>query len=430
MGNLSGLLDIIKNYIKNNKTLVLDSVWVGIVAGTIAVAYRFVITSADLILKNIWDFAQGSPILILCWFVALIVLGLVVGKIIKWEPMISGSGIPQLKAETEGRLDPSWLRVVIGKFIGGFLCILGGLSLGRAGPSIQLGAMSGKGVSRKLNRGIDEEKQLIKCGASAGLAATFNTPFAGVIFSIEQLQNKFSLSIFLPLLVAALVADFISKIVLGSNTIFHFKEGAIMPLQYYWLLLVLGLIIGILGVLNDKATILVKKTFDKITWIKPQYRIIIPFILAGLIGIVLPQILGCGSTLISLITSGNLTLNMLLLLLAAKFIFSIICFGSGAPGGMFFPLLVIGAYIGIVYGTLVVSLLGLDPALVYNFIIIAIAGYFAAVVRTPITAIILIAEMTGSITNVLSITIVAVTSYLIAYLIKHDSIMDSLLKVM
>ncbi len=91
------------------------------------------------------------------------------GKLLKWEPLISGSGIPQLEGEMTGKLNQVWWRVLIAKFTGGFLSLLGGLSLGREGPSIQLGAMVGKGVSKILDRGRTEEKFLLTCGASAGL---------------------------------------------------------------------------------------------------------------------------------------------------------------------------------------------------------------------------------------------------------------------
>ena len=416
--------------IKNNKALVLDSIWVGLLAGGIAIAYRIALTYADSILRSALGFVQINPALIIFWFAMLVILGIAVGKLIKWEPMISGSGLPQLKGEMEGNFNSNWLKVMIGKFAGGVLCILGGLSLGRAGPSIQFGAMAGKGISKRLHRDENGEKNLIRCGASAGLAATFNTPLAGVMFSLEQMHKKFSLVMMLPLLIAAFVASFISKIIFGFNAIFNFQSNILLPFDDYWLLLLLGIIIGILGVLNDKATLIAKKTFKKIKWLKPQYKIILPFIFAGVLGFILPQVMGCGNVLVELIAKGNLTLNMLLLLLTVKFLFSVICFGSGAPGGMFFPLLVIGAYIGGVFGTVAVSAIGLDPALVYNFVIIAIAGYFAAVVRTPITSIILVAELTGSLVNVIPITIVVIAAYLVAHLLKSNSIFDSLLSEM
>ena len=107
------------------------------------------------------------------------------------EPMISGSGIPQVEGDILGKISENWKRVLPAKFLGGFLCILGGLSLGREGPSIQLGAMTGQGISRFLDRDRTEEKYLMTCGASAGLAAAFHAPLAGMMFSLEEIHKGF-----------------------------------------------------------------------------------------------------------------------------------------------------------------------------------------------------------------------------------------------
>ena len=120
--------------------------------------YRIALTYAGEWLNEILAFIKGHPLRILAWFAVLILLALIVGRLVKWEPMISGSGIPQVEGEILGKLKEDWKRVLPAKFIGGFLCLFGGLSLGREGPSIQLGAMGGQGVSRLLDRGKTEER--------------------------------------------------------------------------------------------------------------------------------------------------------------------------------------------------------------------------------------------------------------------------------
>ena len=148
-------------------------------------------------LDGILAFAGKSPVRIAGWFAVLLVLAAIVAKLVTYEPMISGSGIPQLEGEMTGKLDQVWWKVLPAKFFGGFLCLLGGLALGREGPSIQLGAMVGKGVSRGLDRGKTEEKFLLTCGASAGLSAAFHAPLAGVMFSLEEVHKNFSVSVLL-----------------------------------------------------------------------------------------------------------------------------------------------------------------------------------------------------------------------------------------
>jgi H+/Cl- antiporter ClcA len=151
------------------------------------------------------------------------------------------------------------------------------------------------------------------------------------------------------------------------------------------------------------------------------------FLLAGVLGYFLPQVVGSGHDMINLVVDGNAALKWILLLLAAKFLFSIISLSSGAPGGIFFPLLVIGAYVGAAYGHIMIAQFGIDPQYFVNFMIIAMAGYFAAIVRAPITGIILITEMTGSFNHLLAIATVAIVSYITAELLRSTPVYEGLL---
>ena len=161
--------------------LIGEGLVVGGIAGLVIVLYRMFLEYAGQWLNSILEFCKGNPVRIVGWFLVLFILAVLVGKLLQYEPMISGSGIPQLEGEMAGKLDQRWWRVLPAKFLGGFLCLLGGLALGREGPSIQLGAMVGKGVSKGMERGVTEEKYLLTCGASAGLAAAFHAPLAGVM---------------------------------------------------------------------------------------------------------------------------------------------------------------------------------------------------------------------------------------------------------
>ena len=146
--------------------LIGEGLLVGAVSGLIVMLYRIALTFAGQWLNKILGYINGHPLRILGWFVVLLLLAVLVGWLVKWEPMISGSGIPQVEGEVLGKLNQNWKRVLPAKFAGGFLCLLGGLSLGREGPSIQLGAMGGQGISRLFDRGKTEERYLMTCGAS------------------------------------------------------------------------------------------------------------------------------------------------------------------------------------------------------------------------------------------------------------------------
>ena len=190
--------------------LIGEGLLVGSVAGLFVLLYRIVLEYAGSALTAILDFIGNDPLKMAGWFLVLLALAWIVAKLVTFEPMISGSGIPQLEGEMVGKIDQRWWRVLPAKFLGGFLCLTGGLALGREGPSIQLGAMVGKGISRKMDRGKTEEKYLTTCGASAGLAAAFHAPLAGVMFSLEEVHKNFSVSVLLSVMVQA-VPHFVSS---------------------------------------------------------------------------------------------------------------------------------------------------------------------------------------------------------------------------
>ena len=408
--------------------LVLEGIGVGIITGLVVVLYRYTLEKAGILITYVYKSVSISPVLILPWIVTLILIGYIVGLMVKHEPMISGSGIPQVEGVLLRKLDMTWWRVIIGKFVGGVLSIGAGLSLGREGPSVQLGAAIGQGVSKVFKRIKIEEKYLITSGASAGLAAAFNAPLAGAMFALEEVHKNFSPLIFLSALSAALSADFVTSSLLGLKPIFALKNLTILPLKYYFYIIILGVIIGALGVLFNNILLKTQDLYVSQTWLPKEMRIVIPLLISAVLGIVLPQTLGGGNELITSLFTGNPSLTILVILIFVKFLFTMACYGSGAPGGIFLPLLAIGALIGNVYGITLVHFVHFDSMYINNFIILAMAGYFTAVVRAPITGIILLTEMTGSFSQLLSLSVVSIVAYIMADILASKPIYESLLE--
>lgn len=402
--------------------LVLEGIGVGAAAGLVTVLFRAVLSQGETVLHAALAFGTAHPYFIPLWFVILLGAAGLVTYLLKWEPLISGSGIPQVEGEMQGRIRTVWWRVLLAKFLGGLLTIGAGLALGREGPSIQLGAMAGKGVSRLTKRVRTEEKLLMTCGASAGLAAAFNAPLAGVLFSLEELHKNFSLDVLLPAMASSITADVISRNIFGLKPVFDFSGIAMMPLKNYWLVPVLGLILGLFGVLYNLCVDKAQNLYDKIKI--PYIKTAIPFMLAGILGFVWPAVLGGGHGLITGLT-GQTALLGLLGLLAVRFAYSILSFSAGVPGGIFLPLLVLGAVAGSLVGGTAAAV-GLDVHL-ENFVILGMAGYFAAVVRAPVTGILLICEMTGTLSHMLSLAMVSLIAYATADLLRSKPIYDQLL---
>lgn len=408
--------------------LVGEAALVGLAAGLVAVAYRFAMAWSFNLHAYILDAADDRTGLVFAFFGFLLVLALAVSVLMKWEPFITGSGIPQVEGELKGYFDMPWWRVIVGKLAGSLLCIIGGLSLGREGPSVQLGAMSGKGYSRVMGRGNMEERYLITCGASAGLAAAFNCPLAGVMFALEEVHKSYSVIILFSAMTAAVVADFVSKLFFGMSPVFHIPVTQALPLKDYWILLLFGIIIGLAGAFFNKSMAVTGKVYDRLTFIAPRFRPMIPFLVAGALGFVLPQVLGDGHLMLDALSAGEVGFQMVCLLLVVKFLFSMMSFGSGAPGGSLAPMLVIGAYIGGFCGQLAVIGLGMDPGLVNNFIILAMAGFFTAVVRAPLTAIVLASELTGSFSHMISLALVVIAAEITIQFMGSEPLYDALLK--
>lgn len=408
--------------------LIAEGVLVGLVGGLVVLLYRVALTFAGEWMTQILSYIKGNPIRCVGWFLILAGLAWIVGKLVKWEPMISGSGIPQVEGEVAGRLSQNWKRVLPAKFLGGFLCMLGGLSLGREGPSIQLGAMAGQGISRVLGRSRREEKFLMTCGASAGLSGAFHAPLAGMMFAVEEIHKEFSIPILLPVMTASVTSDYIVSHILGLDPVFRFQITEYLPQNYYWLLILLGILVGAGGVFYNWGMLKAQELYRKIPFFKETGRLLIAFLTAGVLGLVMPSVLGSGGNLIVSLTERKMLLGMVVVTLIVKFLFSAVSFGSGAPGGIFFPLLILGALIGAVFAMTGVQWFGLDPVYINNFVLLGMTGFFTAIVRAPLTGIILLFEMTGSISQMLSLSVVSVTAYIVATLMRSEPIYDSLLK--
>ena len=410
--------------------LIFEGIFVGLAVGIVIVSFRYLLDLSDLFRANLYVLLKSGPWWItICWFLLLVLIGLVLGQICLKEPLIGGSGIPQVKGILLGRIKVKWLPVLIGKFCGSVLAAGAGLSLGRGAPSIQLGAAVAQGLSRILGRLRLEEKYLITSGAAAGLAAAFNAPLAGVVFVLEEIHKGFSPILLSCTLAAALTSDFISQYFFGQRPIFYFENLPTLPLNHYLYLIALGFVVGIFGLYFNYCLLKSLDFYNKLR-IAVQYRQIIPLIIAGIIGFFLPETLGGGQNLINTLGSSSLALSTLVVLVLVKFYLTMISYGSGAPGGLFIPLLVTGALAGNIFGIIVIDFFHVEAQYLHNFIILSMAAYLTAIVKAPISGAILITEMSGSFSHFLATSTVCLSAYLISDLFKSQPIYEVLLKRM
>ena len=407
--------------------ILMKSILVGLLAGAVVNTYRFVLTEAEEWSFLAYGYLRGHLNLFPLAILFLAGAGYLTGYLVSRYPMISGSGIPQVSGIIRGHFRHHWFSTLLAKFVGGALALFCGLSLGREGPSIQLGACVAQGVGNRFSSIRTERKILIASGASAGLAAAFNAPMAGAMFALEEIFRYFSPVILLSTMTSAVVADFTSRVIFGMDPIFRFTLETLIPLEDYWILFLLGGLLGACGAFYNKVLLMTQKIYKKIPFFSTRTRLLIPFLMAGILGLSFPLVLGSGHRMIEELKP-EAAIAFLLVLLAAKFLFSMISFGSGAPGGIFFPLLILGATVGALFGKGMAFIPGMDPALFDYWIVLAMAGLFTAIVRAPITGILLLVEMTGSFSHLLPIAIVAIVAYVTADLLKSKPIYESLLE--
>jgi H+/Cl- antiporter ClcA len=404
--------------------LTIQGIMVGIFAGLMVCLYRFLLYGSEHVLREYLNIIHGNVLYIILFFIALAIMGLLVDLLTKWEVDSAGSGIPQVYAEVKGHMEANWAKVLFSKIVSGVLTALGGLSLGPEGPSVQIGGMAGKGVSRLFNGSKTDELRLILVGSAVGITAAFNAPLAGVLFVLEEINHGFDKTLVFIAFVSAIVSDFISKSIFGQATALTFNIPNI-PLGYYWLLIVLGICIGLLGYIYNVGMI---KSSDFVSSLKiPSWlKFVLVFLVSGVVALTIPEISDGGHFMMDMLDIAIPSLGVLVLLLVLKYLFSMFSFSSGAPGGIFLPILVLGAYIGAVFGSVVVPAFGWQHDLIYRFVIISMAGFFAATVRSPITGIVLLAEMSGSTESLVAMIIVSLIAYVVPTLLGNEPIYESL----
>lgn len=430
--------------------LVGEGVLIGLLTGVLISLLRLLLIGADGLRGQL--VSAGEPLL--CAGI-LIVLAILITVLLELEPEIAGSGIPQVESELQGQKDMCWWKVILYKVIGCTAAIGGGLALGREGPSIQLGAMVGKGFARANHRLLTEERLLITCGAGAGLSAAFGAPLAGAIFSLEELHRNFSAEVLLSTMAASVASDFVAANIVGLEPVFGFDVEHGIPLRYYWTLLILGVVLGAFGILYNRTIAWMQDGFDRIgrgiaeaagRLLRRRVRssvtasrvtvfgrraerfgkLLVVFALSWVMFFCYPDALGSGSYLVMEISDGQFALRALAVLLLIKFIYSTASFGSGSPGGIFLPLLVLGAVTGGLCSNVFGVLFGMDQKYITAFVVVAMAGYFAAIVRAPVTGVILITEMTGNFTNLLPLVLTSLVAYLVAEMCGAEPIYTQL----
>lgn len=410
--------------------VIISGVFIGIVSGSLVALYRLGIECGT-------DFARWVYLQVwhnMWWLVVCLVFAVIFGLVIGWmslkESMASGSGIPQVVGYVNRGLNMRWHTILPVRFVAGLLGSLFGLSLGREGPSIQIGACGAQMLSRIFRKGKRndiQEHYVVTAGAAAGLSAAFSAPLSGVMFALEEVQHGISSTVLMGAAVASLFADFVSQTCFGLHPVLDFGQIPDLPMTLHFWLIPLGIFAGFVGSLMNRSLLGLQTLYG---YLPKWMPVVVACLIAIPVGLFLPEVLGGGANLVRLSEYGKISIVMLCLLFVAKMLFTSTSFGCGAPGGIFMPILAVGALAGGVAARSITSIpvFGVDARFVSVFAVCVMAGTLSASVKAPLTSILLTVEMSGTMIHTLPVAASAFIALLVSDMLHTKPIYGELLE--
>jgi CIC family chloride channel protein len=414
--------------IKGLTKLTLLSLFTGAGIGLIIGCFRVALDHMDTARTATIGWAHQSPLLgfvLVCTAVAC-TTAFAAWLVQRSGQPAAGSGIPHVEAVIEGKLPAAPILLFPIKFFGGLFAIGGGLALGREGPSVQIGANLAAYWGNVFRLPTTDRIALFAAGAGSGLAVAFNAPIAGAVFVLEELVRRFDIRIAVAALGASCAAIAMASLLLGQQPDFKIE---IPPNPSAWtgpIFAMLGILAGIAGVLYNWLIVRTCAFFDGLSRWRPELRALFIGALVGAVAWFAPDMVGGGDTITQQALVGGIGLAALPLIFAVRFLLGPLSYAAGTPGGLFAPILALGACIGLGFGLLCQPLVGDSGATPVTFAIAGMAAFLTATVRAPVTGLILIFEMTGAFNQALPMLWACFASMAIPTLMGSTPIYDSM----
>ena len=407
---------------------------IGLFAGLVAVAFKYALLWSEEGRMSALGYLHQHAAL---WGWAVLpvvggVVGLVVGLLTqKLAPEAGGSGIPHLKGVLMHVRTLRFWPLSLVKFVGGVAGIGAGLSLGREGPTVQMGAAIAQAVAGLFKVPRADVPQLLSAGSGAGLAAAFNAPLAGLVFIVEELHRELSSRTAIGGLVACVVATVVAHSLSGDLPTFEVHATQSLPLGVLPWVCAVAILSGLGGVLFNKGLLKTQAWSFRIGRTVPRWTH--PGIVCAAIGLIgwwSEYAPGGGHHLAQGLLSGSMSFSLgaLFLLLGLKLVLTWFSYATGAPGGIFAPMLLLGILIGQIFS---IAISHINPELARfdtEFMVLSMASFFVASVRVPLTGIVLISELTGGYSLLLPICISAGVGFVTAEALRDHPIYEALLE--
>jgi len=405
--------------------MILMAMAVGLLGGYGAVGFRWLILFVQDTLFGNGGEGFLEYLLTLPWYAKLyppIIGGLLVGPIVYFFAReAKGHGVPEVMESVALKGGVIRKRIVVIKSLASAICIGSGGSVGREGPIVQIGSAIGSTFGQIMGVSVDRMRTLVGCGAAAGIAATFNAPIAGVMFAMEIILGEFGIATFSPIVVSSVMATVISRAYLGNYPAFVVPHYTLVSISEIPLYMILGIIAGLIGVFFTTLLYKSEDLFD--AWKIPEYtKAAIGGLMIGTIGIFFPHIFGVGYDAIGLALLEKLPWIIILALVFIKILATSLTIGSGGSGGIFAPSLFVGSMTGGAFGYLVHTLLPATTATAGAYSLVGMGAVVAATTHGPITAILILFEMTGDYKIILPLMLSCIIASILASQIKRESI--------
>jgi len=407
------------------------AVTVGAGAGLGSIAFRWLIVTFTHLFSGHADYAgagrEANPHVpgLGPFFVVLapVVGGLLYGPLVdRFAKEARGHGVPEVMlavAQRGGRINP---QVSVVKALASALCIGSGGSVGREGPIVQIGSALGSTLGRVVKISEDRMRLLVACGAAGGIAATFNAPLAGVFFSMELILGAFSVEAFGATVLSSVTASIIGRAAFGDTAFLTLPAFHVEHLGQYGLFAVLGVLAGAVGVGFTRILYWIEDACDW-AWRGPEWlRPAVGGLLLGVVLLVLPEMYGVGYPVLEKAAHGGYLAGFLLLLLVGKILATSLTIGIGGSGGVFAPSLFIGAMLGAAYGATAHQLLPSTAGAVGAYALVGMGAVFAGASRAPITAVVILFELTGQYSIILPLMLAIVLATLTSRLLSRDTV--------
>lgn len=415
---LHGILHRLYLAERKNAPLLLWSVIVGVLAGTLGGVFRIVLEKLTMGRHALWGWASGEGVL--AWIIPILTTGILLTIALflvrRFAPETGGSGVQEMEGALDDVRPVRWKRVIPVKFFAGLFSLGGGLVLGREGPTIQMGGSVGAMIAQFFKVTKLDRHCLIAAGAGAGLAAAFNAPLAGILFVIEEMrpQFKFNFLSFQSVMIACALSDIMVRALTSQAPVIGMPAFPWPPLSSLWIFVVFGALFGVMGYFFNHFLVRVLNFISSWKgWARAGTGIMVGGLL-GLVGWLLPGAVGGGYEVIPQALKFQYSTVLLLLLFSVRFGTTIVSYGSGSPGGIFAPMLALGTLFGIWFGKITMAY---TPGIIDHPAVFAVAGMgalFSATVRAPLTGIALAIEMTGNYSQILPLILTCMSATLVA----------------